>query len=94
LKIQITVRRKQGSTDQQKLMDAQLALLSLFAVVDDVFTEDDALSKAKRRMSLGRCYEEWKRCRAVLDPTFNPKNHDRTMKYGSMPIKGGLSRGA
>lgn len=94
MKIQITVRRERRSTNQQELMEAQLALLSLFAVVDDVFTEDDALSKSKRRMSLGRCYEEWKRCRAKLDPTFNPKSHDRTMKYGSMPIKGGLSRDA
>lgn len=43
-------------------------LLELYAVVNDVFTEDDALSADKRQISLGRIYEQWKRCTAKLDP--------------------------
>jgi len=95
MKIHITVEREPSDPDDNRdqLRRVQLALLSLFAMVDDVFTEDDALSKPKRRMSLGRIYEEWKRCRATLDPTFNPKNQDRRMKYGAMLVRPGLSRG-
>lgn len=93
IKISITVAKKKVSNSDD-LMRAQLALLSMFAMVDDVFTEDDALSKEKRRMSLGRIYEEWKRCRADLDPKFNPKKHDRIMQFGARPIKGGLSQTA
>lgn len=77
----------------QRLKEVQEALLSLFAMIDAVFTEDDALSKAKRRMSLGRCYEEWKRCRKVLDRKFDPERHDRMIKFGAMPMSGGLRRG-
>jgi hypothetical protein len=93
MRIHITVERKQREASNEELMQAQLALLSMFAMCDDVFTEDDALSKAKRRMSLGRIYEEWKRCRKVLDPKFNPERHDRMIKFGAMPMSGGLRRG-
>lgn len=48
-----------------------LPLLSMFAMCDDVFTEDDALiDPTKAKMGLGRIYEEWKRCRTKLDPGF------------------------
>lgn len=79
------VRRKEPT-----LEDVNLALLSLFAMVDAVFTEDDALSSSKRRMTLGRIYEEWKRCRAVLDPEFDPKEHVRPPRYGTVRV--GLSK--
>lgn len=45
----------------------------LFAEVDDVFTEDDALSPEKRQMGMGRLYRAWKKARKELDPDFNPK---------------------
>lgn len=50
------------------MLAAVVPLLELFAMVDDVFTEDDALDPSKRQMSLGRIYEQWKRTRAALDP--------------------------
>lgn len=77
------------------LEEINLALLSMFAMVDDVFTEHDALSAAKRRMSLGRIYEEWKRCRVVLDVEFDPKRHDKMIRFGAkkkrVAIRTGLS---
>ena len=54
------------------LLVAAPALLELFAVVDAVFTEDDALSPEKRKMSIGRIYEQWKRSRKMIDPEFDP----------------------
>lgn len=52
-------------------------LLEMFAMLDDVFTEDDALSAEKRQMSLGRVYEAWKRTRAALDPDWDPAERPR-----------------
>lgn len=80
-------------TDPEKigeLVKVQAALLDLFSVLDAIFTEDDALSPAKRKMSLGRAYESWKRCRAVLDPEFDPTNHQRPPQFGTVRV--GLSR--
>lgn len=74
---------------ESSLQEINLALLALFAQLDAVFTEDDALSPSKRKMSLGRCYEEWKRCRTVLDPEFDPKNHQRPSRFGTVRV--GLS---
>jgi hypothetical protein len=54
-------------------------LLELFAVVNDVFTEDDALMATKRKMSLGRIYEQWKRTRDAMDPDFRDP-HLKTKK--------------
>lgn len=50
-------------------------LLELFAVVDAVFTEEDALTTHKQ-VTLGRIYEEWKRCRTALDPDFDVKSYE------------------
>ena len=52
-------------------------LLELFADIDSVFTEDDALDPTKRQMSLGRCYRSWKQCRTLLDPEFAPERDTR-----------------
>jgi hypothetical protein len=49
-----------------QLIGATNPLLALFAAVDDVFTEDDAMSPEKRQMSLGRIYRQWKKTRAEL----------------------------
>lgn len=51
-------------------------LLDLFSVLDAVFTEDDALTVHKQ-VSLGRCYEAWKRARKLLDPDFDPDDRPR-----------------
>jgi hypothetical protein len=59
------------------LVAATGPLLELFAVVDDVFTEHDAMAADKRRMTLGRIYEQWKRTRAQLDPEFKDHDPDR-----------------
>jgi hypothetical protein len=82
-----TVKKKRR---EPTLGEVNVALLALFAQIDGVFTEDDALSPSKRKMSLGRCYEEWKRCRKVLDPEFDPTNHQRPTQFGTVRV--GLSR--
>lgn len=62
------------SPSKELLTARQLAVMlpfiELFADVDAVFTEDDALSPEKRQMSLGRIYRSWKNARAWLDPDF------------------------
>lgn len=58
------------------LVEATGPLLELFATLDAVFTEDDALTEMKK-VSLGRCYEGWKRARAALDPSFDPDERPR-----------------
>lgn len=58
-------------------------LLGLFSVVDFVMCEADIFeNERKMRASLGRIYEEWKRCRVRLDPGFDPErySHDQRPK--------------
>lgn len=61
--------------------DVALALLSCFAMLDDVFTEDDAFDDPKKKIGFGRLYEEWKRCRGVLDPEFKTEQLERPRKW-------------
>ena len=51
-------------------------LLELFAVLDAVFTEDDAMTLHKQ-VSLGRCYEAWQRARQKLDPEWSKDERPR-----------------
>lgn len=62
------------------LARATMPLLEMFACVDDVFSEDDALSPDKRQMSLGRIYRTWKSVRTQLDPTYNRHKDHRVKK--------------
>jgi hypothetical protein len=58
-----------GLTDKQvsnALANSLLALLELFSVVDDVFTEDDAFDRARLSTGLGRIYRAWKNTRKEL----------------------------
>lgn len=72
-------RRKSPWTSPEQLSQAQTAAMgpffALFADVDAVFTENDAMAAEKRQMSMGRLYRAWKACRAELDPEFDPKRY-------------------
>lgn len=61
----------------RELLGLVTPMLELFANLDDVFTEDNALSPEKRQMSLGRCYRAWKRCRAAMDPEYDGGRDNR-----------------
>jgi hypothetical protein len=61
--------RKQEEQDIRKVW---LALLDVFATVDDVCTDDGLYDPALMRASLGRILRSWKRCRGVLDPEWDP----------------------
>lgn len=67
------------SLEQQALLlvAATEPLLAFFAELDDVFTEDEALSPEFRKISLGRCYEAWQRCRKAFDPDFVAADYRR-----------------
>lgn len=58
------------------LIGAVRPLLALFSELDDVFTEDEALTTYKQ-VSLGRCYEAWQRCREAFDPDFKAADYRR-----------------
>lgn len=49
-----------------ELMAAVQPLLELFATVDGVFTEDDAMQPAKLQVGMGRIYRQWKKTRTEL----------------------------
>lgn len=59
------------------LVAATAPLLALFAVCDDVFTEDEALSPEMRKVTLGRIYEEWQKTRKYFDPDFVAADYRR-----------------
>ena len=61
----------------EPLRQAILPYIELFADVDDVFSEDDALSPEKRQMGMGRIYRSWKRVRAQLDEDYDEAHDDR-----------------
>ena len=61
--------RLNGEADES-VLNALPPLLELFAVVDDVFTEDEAFAPENLRAGLGRIYRQWKKSRKVLDPDF------------------------
>lgn len=64
-------------TRARELVGAVGPLLELYAALDDVFTEDNALTPEFRKVSLGRCYEAWKKCRKAFDPDFVAAEHRR-----------------
>lgn len=63
-----------------ELQKTQLALLGLFAVVNDVMEEPDAFSDEKLKPSLGRIYREWLNARSQLDPEFDKERFRHQMK--------------
>lgn len=73
-----------ASYNVDDLVAAVTPLLELFAVCDDVFTEDEALTTA-RQVTLGRIYEEWQRTRLYFDPTFVAAEHRRPRKWRYKP---------
>lgn len=73
-------RSRSSSADlTRELLEAVKPLCEMFATVDDVFTEEDALSPEMRQASLGRIYRTWKSVRKQLDPDFDSAQwrHDR-----------------
>lgn len=71
----------------ERLAEVQLALLELFAVVDDVFTEDDCFDEAKIRMGYARMYRAWKEARPVLDPGFEHVPDERPKRWLPQQVK-------
>lgn len=69
------------------LIAATEPLLALFAVCDDVFTEEDALSQDHIRKTVGRVYEEWKRTRRHFDPDFHMEDHLRPRRVRNRGIR-------
>lgn len=57
-----------------------IPLLSMFAMVDDVFTEQDAFDEVKRKIGYGRIYREWLEVREKLDPEFDKAEYRRIVK--------------
>lgn len=82
-----TTRKRKSWTglSSQKRAEILIAavepLLELFATVNDVFTEDEALSPEYRQVSLGRVYEAWKDCRTQIDPEFVAEEHRRPRQW-------------
>lgn len=73
-------KRKRRAQRIQKATDpvVQMALcvrplLALFAVVNDVFEEDDAFDPARMQNGYGRIYREWKKCREAMDPGYRER---------------------
>lgn len=62
---------------------ATVALAEMFAVCDDVFTEEDAFSREHIQKSLGRLHRQWKITRGQLDPDFNPKRYPKRPRKAS-----------
>lgn len=67
------VRRSKSSPESSsiehrvdQLIGATRPLLELFAVVNDVFTEDDAMKQGKQQVGMGRIYRQWKKTRTAL----------------------------
>ena len=69
-----------ASYNVDDLIAAVTPLLELFAVCDDVFTEDEALTTA-RKVSLGRIYEQWQKTRLYFDPSFVAAEHRRPRRW-------------
>jgi hypothetical protein len=59
-------------------------LLALFAELDAVFTEDGALTPPFRKITAGRCYEAWQRCRKAFDPEFVAADYRRPRRRGPL----------
>lgn len=83
--------KTRGRTSSEKMSLEQQArnlvasvepLLALFSELDDVFTEDGALTPEFRKISLGRCYEAWQRCRKAFDPEFKSEDYRRPRRRG------------
>lgn len=64
---------------------ATVALAELFAVVDDVMTEEDAFSAQHIKKSMGRINRQWKLTRAQLDPDFDPKRYPKRPRKRKKP---------
>lgn len=78
--IKKAVRRYKGLRPRDReeyLLGLMGPLLELFADVDDVFSEDDAMTPEKRQMGMGRLYRAWKHVRAEMDPLYDPEKDQR-----------------
>lgn len=71
-------RKMQSTIDPAlRLAYATRPLLGLFAVVNDVFEEDDAFDSEHMRMGFARIYREWKKVREAFDPDWKRKREER-----------------
>lgn len=56
-----------------QLIAAMYPLLEFWAVADDVFTTEDALSREHVYKTAGRLYRAWSEAKAQLDPDYDPE---------------------
>jgi hypothetical protein len=61
-----TVQQAARHRQMKVILRVNDSLLELFSVVDDVFTEENALAADNRAKGLGRIYRAWKQVRADL----------------------------
>lgn len=71
---------QQDPTALLRVQEAQLSLLELFSVCDDVFTEPEALSDSNVYKTGGRLYRAWLDTREQLDPEFNREKYRQEQK--------------
>lgn len=77
-------KKAKSSPTPEHRVDALIAattpLLELFAVADDVFSEDGAMAPENRQKGMGRIYRAWVKARSDIDPDFSAEREGKRQK--------------